>query len=274
MCAEKTKILIGSPIFQKPNILDEFLKSLDRVDKDGLNIEYMFVDDNVDEASKALLEQFKADHENVHLVAGKQLNEYKCDETTHYWNDDLMNKVGEYKDRIIEYAVENNFDYLFFIDSDLVINKRLIKHLLDSGKDIVSEIFWTKWTPQSIPLPNVWLYDQYNLAPTAPSEQLGENELVLRKLEFLARLRVPGIYKVGGLGACTLISRQALVKGARFKQIENLRVLRGEDRFFCIRAAVLDIELFVDTHYPAYHIYREAELDGLTEYILKNNSHV
>ncbi len=41
------------------------------------------------------------------------------------------------------------------------MNKRLIKHLLACDKDIVSEIFWTKWKPQSAPLPNVWLYDQF-----------------------------------------------------------------------------------------------------------------
>ena len=29
----------------------------------------------------------------------------------------------------------------------------------------------------------------------------------------------------------------------------------GEDRHFCIRAAALGLSLYVDTHYPAYHIY-------------------
>ena len=264
------KILIGSPIFQKPNILHEFLESLDRVDKDGLHIEYMFVDDNTDDASKALLADFGRRNTNVKTVTGKQLNEYKCNEVSHYWNDELMNMVGEYKDRIIEYAIENEFDYIFLIDSDLLINKRLIKHLLGCGKDIVSEIFWTKWTPQSAPLPNVWLYDQYTLVPSQQSENLSESEKTLRRLAFLSGLQIPGLYKVGGLGACTLISRAALVKGVRFKQIENLRILKGEDRFFCVRAAALGLELFVDTHYPAYHIYRESDLEGVPEIIAKN----
>ena len=34
----------------------------------------------------------------------------------------------------------------------------------------------------------------------------------------------------------------------------------GEDRHFCIRAAALGFTLYVDTHYPAYHIYRESDL--------------
>ena len=32
-------------------------------------------------------------------------------------------------------------------------------------------------------------------------------------------------------------------------------------------AAVLVIDLFVDTHYPAYHIYREQELAGMQDYV-------
>lgn len=266
----RPRVLIGSPVCQKPNILDEFLKSLDRVDKDGLDVAYMFVDDNTDDRSKTLLEEFKARNKAVTIVAGAQLSKYRCDETTHYWSLDLMDRVGEYKDRIIEYAIDHHFDYIFLIDSDLVINKRLIKSLLHCSKDIVSEIFWTKWTPSSTPLPNVWLYDQYSLIPSAKSERLSETDKLIRKMEFLSKLMLPGIYQVGGLGACTLISRAALVKGVRFKQIENLRILSGEDRFFCIRAAVLGLELFVDTHYPAYHIYRESDLAGVPDYIQKN----
>jgi len=63
-----------------------------------------------------------------------------------------------------------------------------------------------------------------------------------------------------------LISRAALIKGVSFKPIKNLTI-HGEDRFFCIRAAVLGIDLFVDTYYPAYHIYREKDLDGVQDYI-------
>jgi len=77
--------------------------------------------------------------------------------------------------------------------------------------------------------------------------------------------------KVGGLGACTLISSTALSAGVSFKPIKNLTI-HGEDRFFCIRAAVLGIGLFVDTHYPAYHIYREQDLADVQVYITANEA--
>ncbi|WP_243137681.1 glycosyltransferase family 2 protein, partial [Desulfofundulus thermobenzoicus] len=67
------------------------------------------------------------------------------------------------------------------------------------------------------------------------------------------------------LGACTLISRRAMLMGVSFSEIYNLGFI-GEDRHFCIRAAALGLELYADTHYPPYHIYRESDLAGLAAY--------
>lgn len=92
-----------------------------------------------------------------------------------------------------------------------------------------------------------------------------EEQMRQRSEEFLQQLKRPGTYKVGGLGACTLISRRALDIGVSFKEIYNLGLI-GEDRHFCVRAAALGLELYADTHYPPFHIYRESELTGLDEY--------
>ncbi|TGY42857.1 glycosyltransferase [Clostridium sartagoforme] len=78
-------------------------------------------------------------------------------------------------------------------------------------------------------------------------------------------LKKPGTYKVGGLGACTLIDKSSLNKGVNFSRLYNISYI-GEDRHFCIRAAALGIQLYVDTYYPAYHIYREEDLEGVDEY--------
>lgn len=86
----------------------------------------------------------------------------------------------------------------------------------------------------------------------------------------MAQLRQPGVYEVGGLGACTLIRRSALEKGVRFERIRNLS-LWGEDRHFCVRAAALGIPLFVDTRNPAFHIYRDSDLEGADRYMREHH---
>jgi len=136
--------------------------------------------------------------------------------------------------------------------------------LAETGKEIVSRIFWTKWHPDSVELPQVWLRDQYGL--TALPDHADENERARDIARFLAQLRQPGLYEVGGLGACTLISRRALEKGVRFRRIPNLSLF-GEDRHFCVRAAALGIPLFTDTRNPAFHIYRDADLAGADRYM-------
>ncbi|MBS0629312.1 MAG: glycosyltransferase family 2 protein [Verrucomicrobia bacterium] len=260
-CTPKPQILVGSPIRQKPAILKEFLESLDRIE--GCALDFVFVDDNDSEESREQLYNFAKNHEGhcwIFSPEAPSISQYHCNETTHYWSDENVWKVAAFKDRIIHYATQKNYDYLFLIDSDIVLHPTTVQHLVQLDKEIVSEIFWTRWNPQSIPLPQVWLYDQYTLIESTAGEKLSDEEINKRVLDFVAKLKRPGVYEVGGLGACTLISKSALQKGVRFKKIPNI-TFWGEDRHFCIRAASLGIPLHVDTHYPAYHIYRESNLE-------------
>lgn len=104
-------------------------------------------------------------------------------------------------------------------------------------------------------MPQVWLYDEYSMVHKESPEVLNDTEVNKRYNNFIQQLRKPGIYEVGGLGACTLISKQAIDKGVNFTKIYNSSFW-GEDCHFCIRAAALGLKLYVDTNYPAYHIYR------------------
>ena len=178
--------------------------------------------------------------------------------------------MADYKDHIIERAHKEEFDYLFLIDSDLLLYPQTVSHLINTGKDIIAEIFWTKWAEFAIEQPQVWLSDFYTQCEKQMGEVLSRNEERLRTHHFFQKLRCPGVYEVGGLGACTLISKTAIERGVSFRPIKNLS-LWGEDRHFCVRAIVLGIDLFVDTHYPAYHIFRAAELQKGLEF-LENTS--
>ncbi|SHE11376.1 CDP-glycerol:poly(glycerophosphate) glycerophosphotransferase [Chlamydia abortus] len=263
------KVLIGSPVHQKPEILQNYLESLEELNKEGVAVDYFFVDDNNDHLSSGKLQTF-AESNNVFILSSFHKDQYICDNNTHHWNTDLVWKVAEFKNDIIEFAIFNDYDYLFLIDSDLVLHPKTLNKLISAEKDIISNIFWTKWTDDvQIELPQVWLKDNYTLYSFNAKEKLTQSEINQRTAEFIGKLRRPGIYKVGGLGACTLISRKALEAGVNFSEIPNISFW-GEDRHFCIRAEVLGFELFVDTHYPAFHIYRESDLEKVPAF-KKNN---
>lgn len=260
------KVLLGSPIYQTPEILKLFLASLSDIQQQTFTMDYYFVDDNADPISSECLMLFKEKYVNTIIAKGSQVDSYICNENSHQWNESLMSKVANYKNGILQYAIENDYDYVFFIDSDILIKPNLIDHLLSHRKNIVSEIFWTQWSKEGPFEPNVWLSDQYNLVPKYPPN-IRFNEMEAFRNSFLNQLKEPGIYKVGGLGACTLLSREALLRGVNFSGIENLSLI-GEDRFFCVRAIVLGLDLFVDTYFPAYHIYRESDVDNGKKYLL------
>ena len=257
------KVLIASPVRQKEPILREFLRSLGELRTDGLETEFAFVDDHDTESE--LLRQFAAAQGRTTIIRGDRPGAYDCDEDTHHWREELIWKVAAYKDTLLQLARDRAADFAFLVDSDLVLHPRTLVHLASLEKDIVAEVFWTMWRPDMIPLPQVWVAGQYRLHDLQPGENLTDEETLRRIGRFLAMLRQSGTYKVGGLGACTLVSKHALSLGVSFAPVYNLDY-GGEDRHFCVRAAALGLELWADTHYPPYHVYRESELAGLAAY--------
>ncbi|MDO3412077.1 CDP-glycerol glycerophosphotransferase family protein [Saccharibacillus sp. CPCC 101409] len=265
----KKRVLVGSPIKQSPAILQEFLNSLSNLKQDTYELHYLFLDNNNEPASSQLLQEFSKDNDSVMIHNYDNENHYVKNDLTHSWNETLIWKVAHMKNIIINIALEYKYDYLFFIDSDIVLHTDTIGKLIQAEKEIISEIFWTKWQPDFPELPQVWLQDHYNLFTKHRDEQISETEALQRQNDFLQKLKNPGVYEVGGLGACTLISREALLKGVNFDELKNISFW-GEDRHFCIRAAALNIGMYVDTHYPAYHIYRDTDLEGIQNYKARN----
>lgn len=264
------QILVGAPVRQKPAILKEFLDSLDRLGQENYELSFYFIDDNVQQESSALLQTFAKQHEGhctiAHAKNIEQSPEFVCDEGGHRWTDTIIWKVASFKDQIIKTCKEGNFDALFFIDSDLVLHPKTVSQLIAADKEIVSNVFWTRWQPDTMEMPQVWLSDEYNQFECKAGEVLDPTERKRRFDAFIEKMRRKGTYEVGGLGACTLIKRSALEKGVSFKRIKNIGFW-GEDRHFCIRAAALGIKMHVDTHYPAYHIYRESYLAGVPAFV-------
>lgn len=193
----KTRVLIGSPIHQKPNVLREFLNSLLRLNIEQIELDFHLIDDNDDEESSLLLQEFKSKGEHIFIQSSGFNDAYIRNDTTHYWNSDLVWKVANFKNLMINRAQTLNYDYLFLIDSDLILHPDTLSHLIGTNKDIISEVFWTQWQPDTMFQPQVWMHDEYNQWEILPGEKLQPEEINRRFHEFIAKLRNPGIYEVG-----------------------------------------------------------------------------
>ena len=259
------KILICSPVHQKPKILKEFLYGLSKLEltNEALSIDahFYFIDDNEDVETSEILEGFKENRPQVKIEKNIFGNVYNP--SSHVWRDDVILKVAKNKNKFLGYARENDFDFVFLVDSDLVVHPQTLLHLASAGCEIVSEVFWTSWQEGTREMPQVWLYDVYEFFD---DKTLSQEEKTQKFLNFAHMLKSnKGIYPVGGLGACTLISKSALSKGVSFEKLYNL-TFWGEDRHFCIRAAALGIKMFASTYYPPLHIYRESDLERVSAF--------
>ncbi|ANE47644.1 hypothetical protein SY83_16655 [Paenibacillus swuensis] len=259
------RILIGSAVRQTPEILGFFLDSLAMLECKDWVLSYYFVDNNDAEKSRLMLEQFATKHNRVTCSRNESTEPYLRNEKSHYWTHTLVWKVAEMKNQILEAARQGGYDYLFLVDSDLVLHPYTLQKLISGNRDIIANIFWTQWSPESPELPQVWLEDDYRMFHSKPLFHESSSE-DMEVQTFLQQLREPGIYEVGGLGACTLLSKNVLDSVITFTKLPNVSFW-GEDRHFCIRAAALGFKLYVDSTYPAYHLYREQDLDGVEDYV-------
>ena len=226
MTSSGIKVLIAAPLKQDVRIFREYQDALDQlIVPEGVTVDRFFVVNDCPEVIPEIRGEYIV--MDTGDVYEKAIND-------HIWTEANLAKMPILRNMTIEWALEGGYDYLFSVDTDLVLHPQTLAELLAADTDIVSEIFWTNgWC-------NAWMWDQYSGADDA--------------------WREPGLYRCGMTGACTLIRTGVFRRGVNYSPIPNIRkALWGEDRWFCIRAACAGVEMFVDTHFPAEHLFTEQE---------------
>lgn len=202
--------------------------------------ERWYYDDNTDAASSELLR-----------ASGYRIFEgdpFEVEYSGHDWTEQKMRRMAGIRDCGIHAFLETDADALLIVDADVVLPPSLPLELAARAKflprTIVSAVYWSKWPGSDTWMPNVWDVHNYKFA----------------NAESILRLRKPGVYRVGGLGAVALIMRDALEAGCCYEPIPNLG-WPGEDRHFCTRAQALGFELAADTAVTPFHVYRPEQLE-------------
>jgi hypothetical protein len=259
------RVLIASPVRKPAMISWEFIQGLGGLEH-PCPADWAFIDDCEDADAAALLRAVRPPHGGYAFVLDVDDQDSRpafATAETRQWTAAAWERVAGLRNRLLRFALDGPglwYSHVLLVDADLVLHPRTLAFLLAAGKDIVSEVFWSRWTPTDMEAPNVWASDHYNLFDYTRGEgALDRVEFEVRRRRWLGRLRRPGLHRVGGLGACTLISRRALEAGVDYTPLYNL-TWWGEDRHFCLRAAALGFELWADTHCPALHLYREDDL--------------
>jgi hypothetical protein len=239
------KILICAPIHEEKDIFELYLKHLRSLEIPAdVEVSRFFVLHNCEHLKELL-------NEDEQCFINNNESEYKKDDNTHHWQQDNFNNVVAMKNMMIGIMLREKFDYIFYVDSDLMLHKKTLVDLFEADKDMISEIFWTKWQNdgKEEEMPNAWHYDHYSFI-----------------LEELQKLRhIKGHHRVGMTGACTLIKRKVLEAGVNWNPINNLTITQWEDRAFCVKATVAGFEIWTSNNYPAKHLYRRELVNEFIE---------
>jgi len=257
-------VVIGTTVRKNPVIVAAYLQSLAwQVSPKQVQRLYIFIDDGSPKETRALLDAFVAEHGGMVWDAEKAPAVDFADDNpvTHQWSNTAMDRVGRSKDRILAFARDNRAEAVWFADSDLIMDPMTLTSLWSVPEQIVAAVYWTRWSkvpPEHPPVhagPQVWLTHPYGLAGHGMEEW-----------EFRRRLVTRQVTTVLGQGACTLIRREALMRGVSFapwpgNQIPGIG--QGEDRHFCIRAEALHLKQVADPWPDIFHVYHRPEDEAL-----------
>jgi hypothetical protein len=252
MMNELPKVIVFSPVRVTPGILRETLCDLRNLRREAVSIDFWFYDDNDNVDSSVLLNIFCSEHPlNSRILPKLSLPEvpYMISEETHNWDTQLVDRIIAIKNLAFSEFLKTEAKAIFMLDADTSLHPETMEHLYGLNLPIVAVVHWTKYTSGDPYLPNAWDYQAYDhFSP-----------------ESIMRLRSAGLYRVGGVGGCTFYRREAIERGVSFSRIENLN-LWGEDKHLAVRSVCLGFKLYIDTTYPAFHIFRDSLIPQLHEW--------
>lgn len=220
-----------TPVRQSDEILELHLAGLDAQPF----TDSWFYDDN-DEPSPLL-----ADRQVLPALEGlPDRDNYGRGPVNHEWPSSAVARVSAIKNYALRVLLASPHEWIFLVDSDVLIPPGLVDHLLELDTPIVSAVYWTDWGDGQ--RPNVWDFHPYRVA--------GE----------WGKYRDPAEHIVGGLGACTLLHRSVVELGVNFNPVRGVP-FAGEDRHFCVRASAADIPLVACSHFDLFHVYHDSQVD-------------
>lgn len=247
------RILVGSVTNAAPEILEAHLKSLQAQEVPGhVKLDYWYLEDpELSEESKTVLADYDVASASTDPKPADA--EYSVSDETHHWNKPTFYWLGSQRQRILDKGKE--YDAVFMVDTDLVLDPGTLASLVATEKDVVSGVFWTKWSPEMPSLPQVWMEHPYEMQGRGVEAH-----------EHLQNAATRQVWQVAGLGACTLIRSGVLGLVRYYPPLEGLPddgMWQGEDRTFCVLAGRNHVKLYADAWPSIHHAYRPGDYSGV-----------
>ena len=234
------KVLIAAPVQDRLWILKYYFKAIEKLDYNHKNLGLFFV---LNECDKSVVDYFKIkktefeekfrEFEFIEINIGMPK-----DSRTNIRRKRTYSWLAILRNIIIEYFLNKDYNYLFMVDSDIILKPESLKKILGYNKDIIS-----------IAIAN----DR--------GRGYATNVLVKCGLSYkhVPLKDIPERYpmKCDLTGACILIKREVLEKHCRYRRTDI-----GEDLGFCEEARDRGFTLWAIKGF-AEHIMEPFQLSSL-----------
>ena len=237
------KILITTPVYQNIKIFKEYLWSLNRLEiPEGYEIHKYFYLYNANNIKKFL--KF-----NEYEIFNNEI-ELKKQDTDYIWKQKNYDAISQMRTKALVKAREENYDYIFSVNSDIILHKKTLIDLISENKEIISKIYWTSYDKE-----NPW-----NMIPNCYDERDRNHKMIYRNP--LIHYKFIGTYEVGVTYGATLISSKVFNEPLiDYYPIKVLSSSFLEDYSFCVKCKCIfpKLKIYINTLHPGKHLCTEED---------------
>lgn len=130
------KVIIGCPVRNRAWILPCYLGCLEKLNKEGLEVNFCFIINDCTDASPQILAKFaQKEPGRVSIITkdhrvpgGFRRGEYN------------FNRLAELRNMLLQAFLHSDGDYLFSLDSDILVPENALNQLLHDNCDVVSAL--------------------------------------------------------------------------------------------------------------------------------------
>lgn len=231
---KKPIIMIGAPIQNREEIMNDYLNHIYTLNYPKDRIKLAFFINNSTDKTYELVKEFTDLHSheyNETIVWKKKVLKGKLDDQTRFRRDFVLFSIV--RNTFLKRILRTDFDYLYSIDSDILVPPDSLTLLLGHDKDIISALI------ENGEFKGDMYYNVY--------QQKAEDVYHVFLTDWLNQQTEP--FEVDVTGACYLINRKVLDAGVKYSYYHQ-----GEDGGFCRSAQDKGFKLYCDPTIRPVHL--------------------
>lgn len=239
-----TRILLAAPVRDRAWILPAYLERVADLElPEGVELDaYFLVNGDLGDGSVEILKRFAEVMDGrMGVVVERYMTPPPAPPTRETHNRmAIFGYLAGLRNTTLDRALQNGYDYLFSVDSDILMPSWTLRRLLSAEKDVVAaalvnDEFWN--------LPP--RYRAYNMLRRADYPGMDG----VQAFQHVTDMPDSGLIEVDVTGACFLIARRVLEAGCRFDTHPA-----GEDVPFCQAVQMAGFHLYGDAGLRVDHM--------------------